>query len=291
MIYLDNDWMFQISNSDTRRSPRSGACSPTAVYVINQFMRDAIVPAVISEEQPDFPVGSEGPVDHGRLRYVTRLLGSHQGLYTALLGTVIFFMNTGKILQHWVSGWSILLAALATVALEIGGMKILIAADTWIPDYYQRRFGSVQAVRAPVSKWNALFSLALLLALLVLLFLGRPIAHYFDPVVSHQHMMMSDPDRLINLWPSLLWTVLLCGSLRWHMSSIERQRLYLILVATLGLASIVSYAIFHPEAKQLGLWKLLNTGGFGLSLIALGLYDYIVLVRALPKRVAEGEDE
>jgi hypothetical protein len=59
----------------------------------------------------------------------------------------------------------------------------------------------------------------------------------------------------------------------------------------LGFTSIVSYAIWHPDAKQLGLGKLLNAGGPGLSLMALGLYDYIVLVRALPKRVAEGDDE
>ena len=164
--------------------------------------------------------------DHERLRYVTRLLGSHQGLglYTALLGTVIFFGNTGKILQHWVSRWSTLLAALASLALAIGAVKILIAAESWIPEYYQRRFGSVQAARAPGSKWNALLSLALLLAFLVLLFLGQPIAHYFDPVASHLHMMISDPDRQINLWPSVYWAVLLCGSLRWRMSGIERQR-------------------------------------------------------------------
>jgi len=229
--------------------------------------------------------------DHERLRYVTKLLGSHQGLYMALLGTMIFFMNTGEILQHWVSRWSILLAALATVALEIGGMKILVAADSWIPDYYQRRFGSVQAARAPLSKWNALSCLALLLTLLVLLFLGRPIAHYFDPVASHLHMMISDPDRQINLWPSVYWAVLLFGSSRWNMSGIERKRLYFMLVGMISFASIVSYAILHPEAKELDLWKLLNAGGFGLSLIALGLYDYIVLVRALPYKIAEGGDE
>jgi hypothetical protein len=245
----------------------------------------------MNNELNTIPSPSPTILDHERLRYVTKLLGSHQGLYMAFLGTVLFFLNTGKILQHWVSRWSISLAALASVALAIGAATILIAADRWIPEYYQRRFGSVQAARAPGSKWNALFSLALLLAFLVLLFLGQPIAHYFDPVASHLHMMISDPDRQINLWPSVYWAVLLCGSLRWHMSGIERQRLYFMLVGMISLASIVSYAIFHPEAKELDLWKLLNACGFGLSLIALGLYDYIVLVRALPKRVWEGEDE
>jgi len=59
----------------------------------------------------------------------------------------------------------------------------------------------------------------------------------------------------------------------------------------ISFASIVSYAIWHPDAKQLGLWKILNAGGFGLSLIALGLYDYTSLVLLLPKRAAEGDDE
>jgi hypothetical protein len=133
--------------------------------------------------------------------------------------------------------------------------------------------------------------LALLLAFLVLLFLGQPIAHYFDPVASRLHMMISDPDRRINLWPSAYWAVLLCASLRWHMSGIERQRVYFMLVGMISFASIVSYAIFHPEAKELDLWKLLNAGGFGLSLIALGLYDHTTLVLLLPKRVSEHDDE
>lgn len=245
----------------------------------------------MASEQPiDGDSIGEMKADHERLKYVTRLLGSHQGLNTALVGTVVFFLNAGEIL-HWLSGWSPLFAALAGVALGIGGLKILIAADDWIPEYYQRRFGSVQAARVPGAKWNALFGLAVLLTFPVLLFFGRPIAHYFDPVASHLRMMISDPDRQINVWPSLIWVALLCGSLRRHMSSIERQRVYFILVATLGFASIVYYAIFHPEAKQLGLWKLLNAGGLGLSLIAMGLYDHIVLLRALPKKVAEADDE
>lgn len=74
------------------------------------------------------------------------------------------------------------------------------------------------------------------------------------------------------------------------MSSIERQRLCFLLIGTIGFASIVSYAIFHPAVKQLGLWKRLNAGGPGLSFMAPGLYDHIALVRALPKRVAEGDE-
>jgi len=105
---------------------------------------------------------------------------------------------------------------LAWLALLVGGWRIYLA--DWIPEYYKQRFGSVQAARKPVSKWSALFFLALLVLLLI--------AQYFDPVASRLHLMISDPARQINLWPSILWAVLLCGSLGWHMSSIERQRVY-----------------------------------------------------------------
>jgi hypothetical protein len=189
----------------------------------------------------------------------------------------------------WPSGWWTLLEALAW----LGFLRIYIPAyQRWIPEYYQRRFGSVQGPRKPWSKWYALFFLAVVFAFPVLLFIGQPIAHFLDPIAStvlgRLHMMIFDPARQINLWPSVFWVLLLCASLRWNMTSIERQRLYFVLVGTIGFTSVVSYAIWHPDAKQFALWKILNAGGFGLSLIALGLYDYIVLVRALPKKVSEG---
>jgi hypothetical protein len=239
---------------------------------------------VTLEQQVDGHASGEVTVDHERLRYVTRLLADQPGLNTALLGTFLFLEE----ILDLVSGWWTLLAGLAML---VGFKSYLAASKRWIPEYYQRRFGSVQAARKPWSKWDALFFLAFLMLLLVWIFLGQPIAHYLDPVASRLHKLISDPGREINLWPSLLWAVLFCGSLRGHMSSIERQRLYFMLLGMIGFGSVASYAIWHPEAKQLGLWKILNAGGLGLSLIAMGLYDHIVLVRALPKRVAEGDDE
>jgi len=236
---------------------------------------------LMASEQPleGDPIG-EVAADHERLGYVTRLLGSPPGLNTALLGTLLFLVNAEESL-HWLNGWWRLLAVLAWLASLVGGWRIYLADR--IPEYYKQRFGSVQAARKPSSKWSAVFFLALFVLLLIAL--------YFDPVASRLHLMISDPARQIDLWPSVLWAALLCGSLRWHMSSIERQRSYFLLAGTLGFTSIVSYAIWHPDVKQLGLWKILNAGGIGLSLIALGLYDYIILVHALPKRVAEGDDE
>lgn len=246
-------------------------------------MKSSELPLMASEQPLKGDSIGKVAADHDRLRYVTRLLGSQQGLNTALLGALLFLTNAEESL-HWLNGLWRLLAVLAWLALLVGVLRILYV--DWIPKYYERRFGSVQAARAPVSKWNAVF----FIAMLVLLFIGWPIAHYLDPM-ARLHTAISDPARQIDLWPSVFWVLLLCGSLRSHMSGAERQRLYFVLAGMIGFVSIVSYAIWHPEAKQLGSWKILNAGGLGLTFMALGLYDHIILVRALPKKVAEGGDE
>lgn len=235
---------------------------------------------VILEQQTDSPANREVPVDRERLRYVTRLLGSQPGLNTALIGTFVFFLSAEKVLNGW---WSLLAWVAALVGLRI----YFVADQRWMPKYYQQRFGSVRAAREPWSKWDALLGLAFL----VLLVIGWPIAHYFNPIASrllgNLHTMISDPAGQIDLSPSLLWIAAFYGSLRFRM----RQRLYFVVVAMIGFASFVFYAVWYPEAKELGLWKILNAGGLGLSLIALGLYDYLSLVLLLPKRVEEGDDE
>jgi len=242
----------------------------------------------MNNELNTIPSPSPTILDHERLRYVTKLLGSPPGLNIALVVTLTFLVNAREILPlHSLSGWWSALAGLAWLASMWALLRILVTDR--IAEYYQQRFGSVQSAPKRGSKWSALFGLAFLLAFPVVLFIGR--AGYLDPVISHLHMMISDPAREINLWPSLLWAVLLCGSLRRQTSGIERHRLYSLLSAMIGVASIVLYAIWHPDAKQLVSWKILNAGGLGLSLIAMGLYDHFILVRVLPKSVVEGDDE
>lgn len=228
------------------------------------------------EQQSDEPTNWEVPVDHERLRYVTRLLGSQQGLNTALVGMLLLLAEISN-----PGGWWDLLALPASLL----GIKIYLAAsERWIPAYYQQRFGSVQATRKPWSKWDALLFLAFLVLLFVWIFFGQPIAHYLDPMASRLHILISDPGRQINLWPSLLWMWLFFSSVRWHIPSIERQRLLFLLGGLVAVSSITVYGILHPDARQFTLWKVLNAGELGLSLIAMGLYDHIILIRTLPKK-------
>jgi hypothetical protein len=249
------------------------------------------LPSPVTLEQTDSPASFEVAPDDQRLSYITRLLGAEPALNMVLLGALLFFVDL--INWGWPSGWWTLLAALAWVAFLVGGLRIYLAAyDRWIPAYYQRRFGSVEPAPKPWSKWGARF----FLAFVVLLFIGLPFGHYLEPVASRFldqiHTMISDPARQINLAPSLVWMAGICGTLQMRIrTNIERRRLYFLLVGLVGFASIVFYPIWHPEAKQHMLWRVLNGGSLGLTFIASGLYDHISLVLLLPKRVAEGNDE
>jgi hypothetical protein len=130
--------------------------------------------------------------------------------------------------------------------------------------------------------------------IVVLLFVGLPLARYVDPKVSSfggsLHLMIHDPTHQIDLSPSFLWMVCFLGSLR-RPRGAGVQRMPFFLVGLFGSASIALYPMWHPDVTQVGLWRILNAGGVGFSFIAIGLYDHITLVRALPKRASEHDDE
>jgi hypothetical protein len=247
-------------------------------------MEDARLPSVVtSEEQLSNRPDGEVPVDHERIKYVTRALGSQQGLYTVLMGAI--FLLT-ELADTWRGprGW---LAALAMLA----GLSIFLTAYMrWIPRYYQRRFGHVEP-QQPNAKQFAIF----LGVIVALIFFGWFFAHRIDTVISsfadRLHMMISDPAHQINLWPSLFWMACVVSSLRWNLRTIERQRLGFFLCGMLGFASIALFAMWHPDARQASLWRVLNAGGIGLSFIAVGLYDHMALVLLLPKSVVESDNE
>ncbi len=114
-----------------------------------------------------------------------------------------------------------LLGWLAAVA----AMRIFFLANQrWIPEYYEKRFGSVK--RGPWSKWDAPF----FSGFVVLLVIGQPIAHIPRPAVFQfcrsVHVMISDPAHQINLAPSFFWMAVFLSRLRWHMRRWERQESY-----------------------------------------------------------------
>lgn len=224
--------------------------------------------------------GSESGIDRERLRYVTRLLGTQQGLSTALFGLYLFFADGGDIYGGPLRGWWPTLARLSAIAIYA------IAVKQWIPRYYQNRFGFVEAQESG-GKWFGL----LLLAIVVLIFIGQPLGHYLDLIASRVHTTISDPRGRVDLFAPFLWIALFLGNLRWRLRSWERTQLCFLFIGTVIFSFVAVCPIWLPEVQQAGLWKVLNAGGLGLSLTAMGLYDHIVLVRTLPKGIAEGDDD
>src|SRR5579859_7650277 len=178
-------------------------------------MMDAEMPSPVPLEQLDTRVNAGGSVDPERLRYVNRLLGSRQGLNTALFGAFYFAMSIDRASHYpWSSGLTPL------VALAF----FLAAYQRWIPKYYQRRFGSVQP-QEPSARWFGLF----LLTIVLLLFIGQPLAHYLDPKVAGfvdgLHLKISDPAHQIDLSAPFLWIVVSLSGLRWQIRRWERPQL------------------------------------------------------------------
>jgi hypothetical protein len=244
-------------------------------------MPDFRLPSVVaSPEQLRSPADGEMPVDHERLRYVTRILGAQQGLYTALFGMLYLSMELGDVWQ-WRGEWLIVPAGIAI---------LMVAHRRWIPRYYRKRFGHVEP-REISAKQFVLF----LGVIVLLLFVGEPLAHRVDPMISsfsdRLHFAISDPAHQVNLWPSFFWTAMLISSLRGALRGIEWPRLCFLFCAMLAFTSVVLFAMWFPDIRQAALWRLCNAGGVGLSFVALGLHDHITLVLLLPKRIADGDDE
>src|SRR5690349_20245035 len=160
-------------------------------------MMDAEMPSPVPlEQQVGTHVNAGGTVDPERLRRVTRLLGS-QPLDLAIFGAFLFSISIGRALD---SPWASALTTLVAAAF------LLVTIRRWIPEYYQRRFGFVKP-QEPSVKWFGLFMLTIVL----LLFIGQPLAHYLDPrvagLVDWVHLKISDPAHQIDLSPSFFWIV------------------------------------------------------------------------------------
>jgi hypothetical protein len=248
-------------------------------------MPDVRIPSIAaSPEQLHSPADGEMPVDHERLRNVTRILGARQGLYTVLFGMIWLLKELGDVWE-WREGWLSL-----RLSLPAGIAIVILANRRWIPRYYRKRFGHVEPREISAKQFGVFLGVIILL-----MFFGEPLAHRVDPMVSsvsnHLHLAISDPAHKVDLAPSFFWAVMLISGLVGDWRSIEWKKLFFVFCGMLAFTSIVLVPIWFPEARQARLWQLFNAGGFGLSLIALGLHDHITLVLMLPKRIADGDDE
>jgi hypothetical protein len=78
-----------------------------------------------SDQHPKNRAIGEEVIDHERLRYVTRILGAQQGLFTMCLGTMFLFTEVGDI-WDWQKGW--LAALTALVGMEFCWRRIRLGS-------------------------------------------------------------------------------------------------------------------------------------------------------------------
>lgn len=213
-----------------------------------------------------------------RLRYITENFQSLQGLTWVALGAVFFLTSSEDVSGIALPWW------LGLLIVPLG-----IAAFRYIPKYYEQRFGSVEP-RYPSNTHAVIF----LIVILVLAFCGRSIGRYADsvvPQVSNKiHGMISDPDHRANLSPILFWVVLVFAGPSRRPKDLVRVRLAFDF-ACLLLWIVVSafFPLRHPDVTHLTLWRILDAGWLGISMILVGLYEHLTLLRLVPARFRASE--
>jgi hypothetical protein len=228
-------------------------------------------------------------IETERLRYVTENFQRLQGLERVALGVIFLVPPMGGVDWLPAPGWA---QQLLTVALMLAWLRYTLKYQDYIPEYYRTRFGWVRPrVSGRITRRQII---ACLLFFAALLFFGRSIGRFADSIIADIHLDLSDPGREIRLYPVVLWLLTLYGSLRWPL---QREDSYRLSFMFLGLSIFVAVALspaWHPGVRQFVLWKALNAESWGLSFIAIGLYDHMTLVRLMPRRIvedADGEDD
>lgn len=223
---------------------------------------------------------SQTNLDPERLRLVTQNLAGLQtfgarGLGFSAFGALFATMQMSGV--YWKDGGWVGLVVLACLGL-------FVASLIYVPRYYRWRFGWAEPRKAPVPRWLQDLSFKQVFLAVAALFLLWVLVD----VIAH-----ALPIR-IDLMPLVSWLGVLCATL-WLRQSIGKSHLsYLlvVLIIVIGIAWITFYPLSHPlDPSQLLLWKTLNAGSLGFGCIILGVYDHMMLVRLMPKRIAEDDHE
>ena len=231
------------------------------VYDINLFM------------DSDIPTRDDSPIDLRRLKFVTENLAALQGLGTVALGAMLFFL---EIKDVWKDAWWLNVLSLAAVVVIVREMP---------SKYYERHFGRVEPKsKSPTSRREAVGGLVVVLLVIVGVIWGRRIEVWADAV------LMGDHGGQIRWLAPLMWSVGLLRNTRKDSSADPRGPLFY----AFGLATSIAVCLYpqwYPEVMQSLIWKTLNAGSLGLTLIAWGLRDHLLLVHLLPKKGSDDEDE
>ncbi|HEX4485513.1 MAG TPA: hypothetical protein VH088_04560, partial [Terriglobales bacterium] len=155
-----------------------------------------------------------------------------------------------------------------------------------LPRYYEQRFGEVE--QKSISNKQFIFLLG---SLIVLLFIGQRLQWIADGAVRHIHLLLSDPNEQVDIAPFLMWSLFFCLSIRWRMQKTDWPTTGISFIGALAYALLGLHLFSHPDARQFVLWKILNAGAIGIFFITTGLYDHLLLVRSIPNKISEDDNE
>jgi Ca2+/Na+ antiporter len=222
-------------------------------------------------------VAQTGFPDLNRLKTATERYAAGNGLNFIFVG--MSFLLSSVIRFFLIPFWLLILFLLASIAIA-----------RYIRRYSERRFGWVEP-KPPSNRAVGIF--------LLIMFVGVFSRHWIDnqlnPILSELgdriHFAIWDPHHLVDIQPLVFWMVLCCTSIR---SSVIRKGRSVLLLFAFGLlawSGVAFSPLWHPKITQLTLWRVLNEGWLGLTMIAIGLYQYVDLLRLMPRSVVENTDE
>jgi hypothetical protein len=126
--------------------------------------------------------------------------------------------------------------------------------------------------------------LILILLFAAALIWGRRLEAWVDTV------LIGGSGGQVRLLALLFWFIWLSKSLR-RDSRIDPRGPFFCFVGLVVSAAVAFYPKWYPGVTQSMLWRTLNVGSLWLTLIALGMRDHFVLVRALPANGSDDEDD
>jgi hypothetical protein len=219
--------------------------------------------AVAKPESPDLV----------RLKMVTEQCASGNGLNFVFVGAILLLASITRF--DLVPFWVLISFFLASLPLA-----------RYIRQYSERRFGWVEP-KPPSNKAVGIF----LLVMFVGVFFRHWIENQLNPVLSDLadqiHLAISDPNHLVDLQPLVFWMVWCCANFRWSLIRKGESILLLFVSGLLVWAGVALSPLWHPEVRQLILWRVLNDGWLGITMIAVGSYQYINLLRLIPRPLPE----
>ena len=230
-----------------------------------------------------------------KLRYVTEHFHQLQGLTLVVSGAFILLPTMNDLVWDRlpVRGWVLTLIRAALIAAYVVAFRYFLNIWEYIPEYYRRRYGLVEPRKA--GKWSktesvgCLFGILLfLLSFLMYVFFGRQIGRYADSILADVQSMIPHP---VTFLPVTMWFLYMCASFPRNPHQEDFYKMYFLASGMLAWAFATLYPMWHPDAMHPTLWKFLNDSWMGLSLIAWGLYDHLTLVRLMPRRIRNEEDD